>query len=222
MAQLSETTPPAAQSGGCGRLALSLTAVAVIALLALFGYGVGTRAGWLGGTGAASSAGAPGILTTGQSVATNVRPAPDFTLRLTNGETFRLADHQGQAVVVNFWAAWCPPCRDEAPVLEKVWQEYRDRGVMFVGVDIWDTEQDAKQFLDEFDLTYPNGQDPRGTTAIDYGVYGIPETFFIDRQSRIVRRWNGPLTEEKLRSFLDEIVGPQPATAARAGSETRR
>ena len=83
--------------------------------------------------------------------------APDFTLNTFEGETIRLSDLRGQVVVINIWASWCVPCRDEAPVLERLWREYRDRGVVFLGVDYADTEREARAFIAEFGLTYPNG-----------------------------------------------------------------
>ncbi len=195
------------EAAGCGRLAVGLTFLVVLALLGVLGYRVLAGAGWPGSGAAATNSGEPGIFTNGQSADTNLRQAPDFTLTLFSGETLRLADLRGRPVLINYWAAWCPPCRDEAPVLERVWQEYQAKGVVFIGVDIWDSEDEARKFLDSYGITYRNGQDPRGTTAIDYAVRGIPETFFVDRQGQITRKWNGPLTESRLRTFLDEIVG---------------
>ncbi|MGQ0602208.1 MAG: TlpA disulfide reductase family protein, partial [Anaerolineales bacterium] len=95
---------------------------------------------------------------------TNLGPAssgaaPDFALTTFDGETLRLSDLRGQVVVINIWASWCVPCRDEAPVLERVWREYRDRDVVFLGVDYADTEREARAFIAEFGLTYPNGPD---------------------------------------------------------------
>ncbi len=81
-------------------------------------------------------------------------------------------------MVVDFWASWCVPCRQEAPLLEATWRAYRDQGVVFVGVNFQDEERAARRFLDEFGITFPNGPDPGSRIAIDYGVYGIPELFF--------------------------------------------
>ena len=195
------------EAAGCGRLAVGLTFLVVLAVLTVVGYKVLAGAGWPQSE-TATGAAEPGVFTSGQSGETRLRQAPDFTLQLFSGETLRLADLRGKPVLINYWAAWCPPCRDEAPVLERVWQEYRAKDVVFVGVDIWDSEDEARKFLDRYGISYPNGQDPRGTTAIDYAVRGIPETFFVDRQGQITRKWNGPLSESRLRTFLDEIVGP--------------
>ena len=86
-------------------------------------------------------------------------PAPDFRLNTFDGQTLQLSDLRGQAVVINFWASWCIPCRDEAPILEKTWREYRDRGVVLVGVAYLDDEKPARDFITEFTITYPNGPD---------------------------------------------------------------
>ncbi len=141
------------------------------------------------------------------------RPAPTFTLSLFEGTTVRLSDYRGKAVVLNFWASWCIPCREEAPLLEAAWQALKDRDVLFLGVNIQDTEPAAKAFLREFSVTFPNGHDAEGKIAIDYGVYGIPETFFIDRQGRITAKVVGALGPENLvartREALQGIVGAE-------------
>jgi cytochrome c biogenesis protein CcmG/thiol:disulfide interchange protein DsbE len=182
---------------GRGRLLLiAAVAVGLLSLLGLLGYGLLRR----------QAVGGIAVNATGQIGRVLPGPAPDFRLQLYDGPAFRLADRRGQVVVVNFWASWCPPCREEAPVLERGWRANRDQGVVFIGVDIWDTESDARAFLRQFAVTYPNGPDPRGT-AIDYGVTGIPESFFVRPDGTIARHWIGPLTDAQLAAFVAEARG---------------
>lgn len=144
---------------------------------------------------------------TGSSGAARVsRPAADFTLPLFSGGELTLSSLKGNPVVINFWASWCPPCRDEAPILEKVWRLYRDRGVTFIGVAIQDTEKNALAFIEEFGITYPNGRDQGGRITIDYGVGGIPVTFFVDSEGLIVSRWVGALNEDLLIARIEELL----------------
>ncbi len=132
---------------------------------------------------------------------------PEFSLKkLGSDSTLSSADLQGKAIVLNFWASWCPPCRQEARLLEQTWRSYADQGIMFVGVNVWDSEGDARKFLEEYDITYPNGADPGGQILVDYGLAGIPETYLIDREGQIAQKWIGPFSEEALRSLLDELL----------------
>lgn len=132
------------------------------------------------------------------------KPASAFTLPLFDGGTLRLEELRGKVVFLNFWASWCPPCRAEARTLEAAWREYRDRGIVFVGVDIQDKEEDARAFLLEFAITYPNGIDRGNRIAFDYGVWGVPETFIIDRDGRISYKHVGAIDRETMAVKLDE------------------
>lgn len=204
-----EQSSEARKSCGWGCVTGALVVMLMMSLLVLMGYKMADDAGWFRDGGGLVAGGAPGVFTNGQLVKTAFREAPDFTLELYSGEQLRLADLRGKPVMVNFWASWCPPCRQEAPLLERTWREYEEKGVVFIGVNIWDNEDDAQAFLREFDITYPNGPDPRGKISIDYGLTGIPETYFIDREGKIMRKWIGPFTEEALQAFLDEIVASE-------------
>jgi cytochrome c biogenesis protein CcmG, thiol:disulfide interchange protein DsbE len=114
-------------------------------------------------------------------------PAPAFTLpRLDAEGELSLASLRGKAVVVNFWASWCGPCEDEAPVLEAAWREHRDEGLVVVGIDYDDFRTDARNFAKRNGMTYPLVYDRGGNMAKEYGLTGVPETFFIDRQGRLV------------------------------------
>jgi cytochrome c biogenesis protein CcmG/thiol:disulfide interchange protein DsbE len=134
------------------------------------------------------------------------RPAPDFTITTFEGTKMSLVDLKGKPVVINFWASWCPPCRVEAPLLEQTWRVYKNRGVVFIGVDIQDKLEDALAYIREFDVTYPNGPDPTGEISINYGVSGLPVTFFVSRTGEIVRRWVGAIERSVLISSIEEIM----------------
>ncbi len=136
----------------------------------------------------------------------DAQPAPEFTMTLLGGGEIESAELRGRVVMLDFWASWCPPCRDEAPVLAQVYDEYRDRGVEFVGFNLWDNAGDARLFLQQQNHEYPNGIDEEGRIAISYGVRGIPEKFFLDREGRIVRKFSGPMRADLLREILDTLL----------------
>ena len=134
-------------------------------------------------------------------------PAPPFALSIFGGEKTGLEQLSGNAVVLNFWASWCfPACYEEAPALEAAWQTYRDRGVTVIGVDIQDRDADAKAFIERFKLSFPNGPDPQGKISIDYGVYGVPETFFIGRTGKVHYKHVGALDAKVLHTKIEEML----------------
>jgi cytochrome c biogenesis protein CcmG/thiol:disulfide interchange protein DsbE len=132
------------------------------------------------------------------------RQAPDFSVTLFNGEKVKLADLHGKVVFVNFWASWCPPCIAEAKELEATWQRLKSENVVFLGIEIQDTEANGRDFVGKFGVTYPNGADSSGRIAIDYGVWGIPESFFIDPDGRIVYKHVGGIDAEILAAKAAE------------------
>jgi cytochrome c biogenesis protein CcmG/thiol:disulfide interchange protein DsbE len=121
--------------------------------------------------------------------------APGFVLpRLDADGTLDLAALRGQVVVLNFWASWCLPCRDEAPALEATWLRFKDRGVVVVGVNVQDLVPEARKFMRETGPTYPNVRDRDNAVYRAYGLTGVPETFFIGRDGHIVRKFPGVVT----------------------------
>ncbi|MBI3456171.1 MAG: TlpA family protein disulfide reductase [Candidatus Rokubacteria bacterium] len=136
------------------------------------------------------------------------RRAPAFALTTFEGKPMSLDAYRGQVVVLNFWASWCyPACYEEAPVLESGWRAYRERGVVVLGVDIQDTEEPARRFIQQFGLTFPQAPDPQGKVSIDYGVYGVPETFVIDRDGWIRAKHVGAVTERFFRETVEPWLG---------------
>jgi len=139
--------------------------------------------------------------------------APDFTLKVYPGydgglgkTEIRLAELRGKVVFINFWASWCVPCREEQPTLEKVWQQYRDKGVIFIGVDYVDTEPDALKYLAEFKVSYPNGPDLGTKISPKYHIQGVPESFLVDYQGKIVLFKIAPISEAELTAALDKAL----------------
>lgn len=122
--------------------------------------------------------------------------APPFVLpRLDIDGTLDLASLRGKVVVINFWASWCIPCREEARALEATWQRYRDRGVVVLGVNVQDLTPEALRFLRDTKTTYPAVRDKDNTVYRAYGLTGVPETFFVDRAGRIVRKFPGAVLD---------------------------
>jgi len=135
------------------------------------------------------------------------RPASPFALTTFDGGPVTLDALRGKVVVLNFWASWCnPACYDEAPVLERMWQTYRERGVVVVGVDMQDTAEAARAFIQRFGLTFANAPDPQGKLAVEYGVYGVPETFFVARDGTIRAKHVGALTDAVIRAKLEPLL----------------
>lgn len=128
------------------------------------------------------------------------QPGPDFELTSFDGQPFNTAEMRGQVVLVNIWASWCVTCKDEARELEQAYQMFKDRGVVFLGVDWSDTETKALEYLDTYGITYPNGPDLGGRIYRAYRVRGVPETYVLDAE--------GKLAAVKIGAFasLQEIV----------------
>ena len=134
--------------------------------------------------------------------------APAFTLdRLDRDGQLAVTDRKGKAIVVNFWASWCIPCRDEAPVLQKTYERYRDQGLVVLGVDVNDFRQDARRFMKRYGLSYPVVYDGKGSTVGKWGVRGFPETFFVDRTGKLVgERIEGAVDIERNRDAFQRGV----------------
>jgi cytochrome c biogenesis protein CcmG, thiol:disulfide interchange protein DsbE len=159
--------------------------VAVLGLVALLAYGV------------ASNEPDHGIE---ERLARGERPAaPDISLPGLSGGHGDLTDYRGRVVVLNYWASWCNPCRQESPLLQRWHERIVPRGGTVLGVDVLDVTDDAKAFVREYGLTYPMLRDRTGGTQEDFGVVAYPETFVLDRRGRITALRRGPVDEAFLR-----------------------
>ncbi|MEI7889731.1 MAG: TlpA disulfide reductase family protein [Actinomycetes bacterium] len=146
-----------------------------------------------------------------QAVAKAAKPiAPGLTDRLPSlsGSAQSLADYRGQVIVLNLWASWCPPCRDEAPLLERTQLRIAKEGATVIGVTWNDSVPDAKEFARKTGMTYPQLRDVTGSFAKAYGTKGLPETFIINRQGRVVALNRGEITASFLAKSLDPLLTP--------------
>ena len=134
------------------------------------------------------------------------KPAPDFEIELIDGETVTLSGYRGEVVLLNFWGTWCPPCRAEMPALQRAWEEYKDRGVVFLGAAIYDEKADVEKFAEAFGITYPLGVDLAGDLTVEYKVTQFPTTFLIDQEGNEVRRIVNQVNEAFLRIFLNGML----------------
>lgn len=181
-------------TGRAQRVAQAVALAGVAALLGLLVWKVAV----------ADEGGAADRLASGETVA-----APDFTLERLDGAggTLSLDELRGKPLVVNFWASWCVPCKDEAPVLQETYERYRDQGLVVVGIDAQDFRADARRFVKRFGLTYPIVYDGKGSTLGKWGVTGFPETFFVDRAGNLVgERISGAVDIERNRDRFDEGI----------------
>lgn len=142
------------------------------------------------------------------------KPAPAFELPVHEhyvsqfGETLSLEELEGRPLVVNFWASWCAPCYDEAPVLQAYWERYEDTGVVFVGVQTQDRGKRAegRVFIDLFGLSFPNVVDDDSAVSVDWGLFGVPETFFVSRDGVVLDKHVGPVTPQVLDAQLAALL----------------
>ncbi len=175
-----------------GRLRLGAQVVAVGFVVALLGLLVWKVAKGTdnGVTGALQGGGTPA--------------APAFSLERLDGDgELALESLRGQAVVLNWWATWCAPCREEMPLLQEASERWKERGVVFVGIDVQDLRSDARDFLEETGVTYANVYDGKGSTVGRYGLTGYPETYFVNAEGDVVYRIAGPVDDQE---DLDEGI----------------
>jgi len=118
--------------------------------------------------------------------------APDFTLPEPGGKKVSLQDFRGKVVFLNFWASWCESCRDEMPSMERLYREYKGKGLEIVAVNVKDKRPDALAFVKELRLNYPILMDPEGEVGLLYGAFGLPVTYLIDRKGVVLARLWGP------------------------------
>jgi cytochrome c biogenesis protein CcmG/thiol:disulfide interchange protein DsbE len=134
------------------------------------------------------------------------RPAPAFTLADLSGTgTIALEQYTGKVVVLNFWASWCVPCKEENPALTEVWERYRGTDVVLLGVVFQDSTDAARAYTARLGNTWPSAVDETGQVALSYGVFGPPETYFIGRDGIIAGRHIGPIDSQTLITGIETL-----------------
>jgi cytochrome c biogenesis protein CcmG/thiol:disulfide interchange protein DsbE len=134
------------------------------------------------------------------------RPAPGFTAPLLDGTgTASLADYAGEVVVLNFWASWCVPCRQEAPHLQALWERHGREGVQVLGVNYRDDPAAGRAYEGEFGITFPSVQDPSARLAFLFELVGVPTTFIITPEGRLAYRFTGKVDAEVLEEALTDV-----------------
>lgn len=146
----------------------------------------------------------PSLVPTSPSTPTPVpgRQAPDFTLPTLDEQTISLSDLRGQRVLINFWATWCGPCRIEMPVIERIYERYRDQGFVVLAVNVEEPEDRVRPFVAELGLTFPILLDENGDVVRQYGIVGLPTSVFVNRDGLIFQQHLGVLTETLLVDSL--------------------
>ncbi|MGB7587414.1 MAG: TlpA disulfide reductase family protein [Solirubrobacterales bacterium] len=146
-----------------------------------------------------------GLLSKGETTLAIGDPVPDKELPVLGGHgKGAIADYRGRWVLVNLWASWCNPCRQEAPILEDLWRTYRNRGLAVLGINVQDNSDDALAFLRSYHLTYPQLRSVGDERSVAFGSTGVPENFLVNPRGRLALIWRGPVGER----FLEERVLP--------------
>jgi DsbE subfamily thiol:disulfide oxidoreductase len=182
-----------------------LTSLVLLAAVALIGLAIAELQ-------SRGTEGITGLTVADRQAAAQVEntPAPSFSIESLDGGTVSLDSLSGHIGVINFWATWCGPCREEAPAFRRLSRQYEDRGVRFLGMNERDDRAAAQEFMRSFGLDYPSGFDPSGTLADDFRLYAMPTTFVIDPAGIIRYRFVGYLTETDLREAIDTLLEEGP------------
>lgn len=147
------------------------------------------------------------VLFSGASEQTEESPKLEFTVKDLSGEAVSLSSLQGKVVLINFWATWCSPCKDEMPLLQEYYDDHKEEDFILVGINVSDDVDDARAFIEEYGYTFPVWSDPPGKVLILLNMNGLPASLVIDQQGRLVKRWIGPLAQEDLDNVVTPLIG---------------
>jgi peroxiredoxin len=151
----------------------------------------------------------PGSLSTEFSVTPSTVnfPAPELILNDLSGEKVSISDYSPQIVLINNWATWCPPCREEMPTLLKYYKEHIEDGFTLVGINAGDPPDDVAKFVDEYGLTFPILLDPNSKSLINFHNENLPSSYVIDRDGKVVLAWTGPISHAMLEKYVTPLLG---------------
>ena len=152
------------------------------------------------------AAGRPGVNEKFGETKLSTQPFSDFNLTTLDGDFISIKDYRGKIVVIDFWSSWCAPCRAEGPILSESHKTLRERGDEFIGIAIWDDIDSVEQFIAQNNIEYVNGIDTSGLIAVDFGITGIPEKFFVNPNGEIVKKVVGPNTTDTLDRILTKMT----------------
>ena len=143
---------------------------------------------------------------TSTTPASNKPDIQNITISTFDNQTYKLSDYQGKIIVINFWASWAKPCEKEAADLERAWQEYKDDGVLFFGVDYIDTETEAQAYINKWGITYPNGPDEGTKISQTFRISGVPETYIFDKNGKLIKALTGPTDYITLSTIIRQSL----------------
>lgn len=133
----------------------------------------------------------------------------DFTVKEISGSPVSLSSLRGKTVLVNFWATWCTPCKEEMPLLQSYYDAHKEDGFILVGVNVSDDVEDAEAFIRQYGYTFPVWSDPAGNVLIDLNMNGLPTSLVVDAKGNVIKRWIGPLTQEDLDGVITPLLESQ-------------
>ena len=156
-----------------------------------------------------------GLIAKGAEKLTIGEPFPDAAMqRLDSTGAGSLADYRGRWVLVNLWASWCTPCEEESPLIERYLRRHRDDGLVVVGINTRDSTDDAREFIDEYGLTWEQFRDPDGARSEDLGSIGVPESFLVDPRGRLALLYRGPVDGAYLDRYVTPLIEGKPDRSA--------
>ena len=132
--------------------------------------------------------------------------APEFNLKTFENKDISSVSLNDKGVVLNFWASWCVPCVEEVGVIDRANLKYKNDDIVFIGINIWDDNENAVNFINKYNANYLNAVDPSNEIQVNFGIQGVPETYFINKEGIIINRFQGQLTDNIIDYYCNQIL----------------